>query len=125
MRQNTHRLSERIIKNKLEPNISLEYTRDSPLFRQQLTAFDDSFQGISTFAEGVKGALREYNDALNAFSRAQRVLSYALVGKNHEGKNIEGSNSSRCFFTKALPELGDLAKTLNKVSSSLVGAAAS
>jgi hypothetical protein len=32
--------------------IALEYTRDSPLFRQQLNAIEESYNGISGYVDG-------------------------------------------------------------------------
>jgi hypothetical protein len=32
--------------------IAIEYTRDSPLFRQQLSAIEESYAGISAYVDG-------------------------------------------------------------------------
>lgn len=40
-------------KNLLMGNgIAVEYTRDSPLFRQQLAAVEESYSGISVYMQG-------------------------------------------------------------------------
>ena len=35
--------------------IAIEYTRDSPLFRQQLSAIEESYAGISAYVDGFVG----------------------------------------------------------------------
>ena len=112
------RLSEKEVRLKLEPSIGLEYVRDSPLFRQQLSVFDDSFTGIDLFAGNVQTALGGVQEALGVFATAQRTLAFALQGKDADGYSIEGL-SGRCLFTNALPDLQDLSDTMHAVASSL------
>jgi hypothetical protein len=45
-------LSDGTVSDRLGENIALEYVRDSPLFRQQLSAFEDSSIGLSEYIEG-------------------------------------------------------------------------
>ena len=45
-------MSDSDIADKLGDNIALEYVRDSPLFRQQLHAFEESGSGIAGYARG-------------------------------------------------------------------------
>ncbi len=42
--------SYREISEELSNQVSLEYTRDSPFFRQQLYAFEESLTGLKSFA---------------------------------------------------------------------------
>jgi hypothetical protein len=44
-------LSDSQIRDRLGPEVSIEYTRDSPLFRQQLYAFEESFSGVCSYAQ--------------------------------------------------------------------------
>lgn len=48
----SQRLNDTEVCDRLGRNIALEYTRDSPLFRQQLNAFEESSQGLSEYTEG-------------------------------------------------------------------------
>ena len=34
--------------------IAMEYTRDSPLFQQQLTAVEESYSGIAAYTKGCR-----------------------------------------------------------------------
>ncbi len=43
--------------------IAVEYSRDSPLAKQQLSAIAESFSGISTYVEGLSGALQDLRSA--------------------------------------------------------------
>jgi hypothetical protein len=44
-------LSESQIRDELGKEVSLEFVRDSPLFKQQLYAFEDSFCGVKAYTE--------------------------------------------------------------------------
>ena len=48
----SQRLNDTEVCDRLGRNIALEYTRDSPLFRQQLNAFEESSHGIIEYTEG-------------------------------------------------------------------------
>lgn len=113
-----HRLSVEEVYARLEPSVSLEFVRDSPMFRQQLGAFQDSFQGVDIFSKTVQNALCDVNEAVLSLSKSQRVLAYALQGRDKNGNRIEGLNS-RCLFSNALPELGDMASLLHDTSKQL------
>ena len=45
------------MKDELGSNVAIEYTRDSPFFRQNLLAFEATFTGVSEYAQGVQDAL--------------------------------------------------------------------
>ena len=119
---NFHRLSAEKVYERLEPSVSLEFVRDSPMFRQQLGAFQDSFQGVDIFSKTVQNALNDVNEAVLSLSKSQRVLAYALQGRDKNGNRIEGLNS-RCLFSNALPELGDMTTILHDTSKELQASA--
>lgn len=48
----SQRLTDSDVCDRLGRNIALEYTRDSPLFRQQLNAFEESSIGLSEYIDG-------------------------------------------------------------------------
>jgi len=103
-------MSDSDIADRLGDNIALEYVRDSPLFRQQLHAFEESGSGIAGYARGVQAALKEYESAIVVLQAAQTKMADALLGKT--------GNYKRCLFTNAFPHLGTLTNTLHEVSNS-------
>jgi hypothetical protein len=46
------RLTDGMVCDRLGENIALEYVRDSPLFRQQLYAFEESSNGLTEYLDG-------------------------------------------------------------------------
>ena len=50
-------MTESEMKDELGAEVAIEYTRDSPFFRQQLLAFEATFTGVGTYAQGVMDAL--------------------------------------------------------------------
>jgi hypothetical protein len=46
------RLTDGMVCDRLGENIALEYVRDSPLFRQQLFAFEESSNGLNEYLDG-------------------------------------------------------------------------
>ena len=58
--------------------IALEYTRDSPLFRQQLNAIEESYHGISGYVDGSEFDLLNYfpfylfTQDIHCFARCMR-----------------------------------------------------
>lgn len=48
----SQRLTDGMVCDRLGENIALEYIRDSPLFRQQLYAFEESSNGLQDYLEG-------------------------------------------------------------------------
>lgn len=104
---NTH-LSEEA-KRTLEMGVTLEFTRDSPLFRQTILAFEDSYSPLSGYCKDVLAALFEYDAALRALEAAQVKLASSLTGQSF----------SRCLFTTALPNLADMSSSLRMVSNTL------
>ena len=69
--------------------------------------YHDSFVGIHDYAQGVKDALDGVDEAFNGLQRAQSVLAEALAGAN---------GHSRCLFTNAHPQLGNLSTVLKMMS---------
>ena len=57
-------LSDSQIKDELGNEVAIEYTRDSPFFRQQLVAFETSFKGVRSYANNVMSALKGVDQAL-------------------------------------------------------------
>ena len=66
-----------------------------------------SFVGIHEYAQGVKAALDGVDEAFNGLQRAQCALADALAGAN---------GHSRCLFTNAHPQLGNLSTILKMMS---------
>ena len=67
----------------------------------------DSFVGIHNYAQGVKAALNGVDVAFDGLQRAQSALADALAGTN---------GHSRCLFTNAHPQLGNLSAILKMMS---------
>jgi hypothetical protein len=106
-------LSEKEIHNCLGDGLAIEYTRDSPLFRQQVSAFEDSFQMLPDYCKNVVTCLAEVDRGYAVLKEAHTKLASALAGR-------EGG-FSRSLFTNAFPTLGDLSETLRMVADALVG----
>lgn len=106
-------LSEKEIHNCLGDGLAIEYTRDSPLFRQQVSAFEDSFQMLPDYCKNVVTCLAEVDKGYATLKEAHTKLATALAGR-------EGG-FSRSLFTNAFPTLGDLSETLRMVADALVG----
>jgi len=104
----SQRLSDGEVCEKLGENLALEYIRDSPLFRQQLNAFEESCIGLSGYTQGIMSALSEVDSAIVTLQKAQTKLATRLTGR-------EGGYS-RCLFTNAFPKLGLLTNTLHEVA---------
>jgi len=68
-------LSDSQIKDELGSEVAIEYTRDSPFFRQQLLAFESSFQGVRAYAANVMSALKGVDSALVGLQAAQSELA--------------------------------------------------
>ena len=107
----SQRLSDSEVCEKLGENIALEYVRDSPLFRQQLNAFEESCSGIAGYAKSVLAALKEVDSAVVTLQQAHTKLASTLTGR-------EGGYS-RCLFTNAFPKLGTLTNNLHEAASAL------
>jgi hypothetical protein len=107
------------IKECLAKGTGLEYTRDSPLFRQQLHVFEESFDGLKAYASNIKSALNAMESALNNLTEAQGQLALSLVGKSPEGNPVAGFGN-RCLFTNALPDLGNLSDILKNTENTMV-----
>jgi hypothetical protein len=103
-------LSEREMYESLGAGVSVEFTRDSPTFRQNINAFEDSFTPFSEYCFALLSSLHEYDIALLGFKEAQHKLSSAFKGQ---------STYSRCLFTNSLPKLNDVSVTLKTISNAL------
>lgn len=106
-------LSEQEIHSALGEGLAIEYTRDSPLFRQQITAFEDSFQALPQYCKHVTDCLYDVDKAYSGLKEAHVKLATALAGR-------EGG-FSRCLFTNAFPTLGDLSESLRMIADLLIG----
>ncbi len=95
----------------LSVGLACEYVKDSPLFRQSVSAFETSFATFSPYCEGVVAALRSYNAALVNFEKVQSQLRSAIDGKTKQ--------ESRCLFTNSLPNLGNLNESLDGLKQML------
>jgi hypothetical protein len=103
--------SESDILDTLGASVTLEYVRDSPMFRQNITVFEDSFLQLNTFCGSVTAALSELSSALVGLEHAQAKVVAALTK--------QPGYVSRSLFTNALPGLTDLSTTLQTMSAVL------
>jgi len=104
-------LSDSQIKDELGAEVAIEYKRDSPFFRQQLMAFESSFHGVRSYAANVSAALKGVGSALSVLQTAQSELAAALAGSN---------GNSRCLFTNAHPQIGNLSSILKMMSETFL-----
>jgi hypothetical protein len=102
--------SESDILDALQATVTLEYVRDSPMFRQSITVFEDSFLQLPVYCSTVLGALGEVQQAMIGLESAQQRLIAALTK--------QPGHVSRALFTNSsmLPSLSDLTQTLNTMS---------
>ena len=82
----------------LGPNVSLEYTRDSPMFRRSAVAFEQSLDGLGEM-------LRELSLRVRAWTRAQRD---ADAKGRRVAAHLRDRRHARCLFSGAHASLGDL-----------------
>ena len=82
----------------LGPNVSLEYTRDSPMFRRSAVAFEQSLDGLGEM-------LRELSLRVRAWTRAQRD---ADAKGRRVAAHLRDRKHARCLFSGAHASLGDL-----------------
>ena len=106
-------LSEKDIHSALGDGLAIEYTRDSPLFRQQVSAFEDSFQNLPAYCKNVLSCLHDVDRAYSGLKESHIRLATALAGR-------EGG-FGRSLFTNAFPTLGDLSETLRMIADALLG----
>ena len=86
--------------------VALEYTNDSPMFRQQLLALEDTYTGFPSYCKQLSAALDEYNRVAILFANANDRLAECILGNNY----------SRSLFTNSLPSLGDLNELLRSTA---------
>ena len=82
----------------LGPNVSLEYTRDSPMFRRSAVAFEQSLDGLGEM-------LRELSLRVRAWTKAQRD---ADAKGRRVAAHLRDRRHARCLFSGAHASLGDL-----------------
>lgn len=70
-----------------------------------------SFRGVGAYAQGVINAMKGIDIALQGLQNAQSELASALVGAN---------GTSRCLFTNAHPQLGNLSSILKMMSETFI-----
>lgn len=92
--------------------VSLEFTRDSPLFRQQLSAYEQSQVQWCNYVNGIQNAWLEVERAITTLYDAQSKFANSLTGSS--------GGYSRCLFTNSFPKLGTLSDTLRIVSETML-----
>lgn len=92
--------------------VSLEFTRDSPLFRQQLSAYEQSQGQFSNYINGIQNSWLDVERAITTLYEAQCKFSSSLTGSS--------GGYSRCLFTNSFPKLGTLSDTLRIVSETML-----
>jgi hypothetical protein len=108
------------ISSALGVGLAVEFVKDSPLFRQNVSAFQNSFSHFSPYCENLAGALKDYTSALSVLETAQSNLRIAIDGNNIQNdKSKQSYNASRSLFTNSMPNLGDLNETLNSLKKML------
>ena len=85
----------------LGPSVRLEYTRDSPMFRKQCEAFENSLAGLDSLLGGLAVRLRDWSAALRASRDAARDCAAWLKDRRHAralfgGNEALGDSSARC-----------------------------
>ena len=67
----------------LGPSVRLEFTRDSPMFRKQCEAFENSLAGLDSLLGGLAIRLRDWSAALRASRDAARECAAWLKDRRH------------------------------------------
>ena len=85
----------------LGPSVRLEYTRDSPMFRKQCEAFENSLAGLDSLLGGLAIRLRDWSAALRSSHDAARECAAWLNDRRHAralfgGNEALGDSSARC-----------------------------
>jgi hypothetical protein len=85
----------------LGPSVRLEFTRDSPMFRKQCEAFENSLAGLDSLLGGLAIRLRDWSAALRASRDAARECAAWLKDRRHAralfgGNEALGDSSARC-----------------------------
>ena len=85
----------------LGPSVRLEYTRDSPMFRKQCEAFENSLAGLDSLLGGLAIRLRDWSAALRSSRDAARECAAWLKDRRHAralfgGSEALGGSSARC-----------------------------
>lgn len=93
--------------------VAVEYTRESPLFLQQINAFEESYNQFPAYCRSVLAALQEYDCAIATMQEASTKLAEAINGRS--------GGFGRALFTNAFPHMGDLGDTLRTTSDALGG----
>lgn len=101
---------EKDIFDSLGRTVTLEFTRDSPLFRQNIMAFEDSFSHLSAYCREVLTTFSEFDESLRQLEASQSKLAAALTGQS----------LSRSLFTNSLPNLAELSASLRIMSTTLL-----
>ena len=113
----------------LGEGLAIEYTRDSPLFRQQVLAFEETFSKFPNYCSSVLDALTNMEAVLGIMQDAHNKLKNALSGRRITADGTKNeSSSARSLFTNAFPKLGDLGDNLrimNQLLSDLQSASGS
>ena len=91
--------------------VAIEFTRDSPLFRQQLSAFEQSQLQWCNYVNGIQNSWLEVERAITTLYEAQNKFASSFTGSG---------GYSRCLFTNSFPKLGTLTDTLRVMSDTIV-----
>ena len=67
----------------LGANVALEFTRDSPMFRRQLEAFQESLDGLGTFLAKTAQLARVHADAAARADETGQALAAHMAQREH------------------------------------------
>ena len=67
----------------LGANVALEFTRDSPMFRRQLEAFQESLDGLGTFLAKTAQLARVYTEAAKHANETGQALAAHMAQREH------------------------------------------
>lgn len=88
------------------------HCRDSPVFRQQLSVFEQTTASFSHYCLAVIGATQQVSKCLGDLRTAQVALSSVIRGG-------QDRDQVRSLFTSALPNLGNLTDTIYSIGDLL------
>ena len=91
----------------LGPSVRLEYTRDSPMFRKQCEAFENSLAGLDSLLGGLAIRLRDWSAALRASRDARSAADQSRRRIARPPSRLsrpasEFSKASHCFLNMGL-----------------------
>ena len=78
----------------LGPNVSLEYTRDSPMFRRSALAFEQSLDGLGSMLEELGQRVRAWTSKAREADACGRKVSEWLRDRRHARALFSGAHAS-------------------------------